>query len=365
MPYALRPLKNIQIWPSTRKAIISTTGIHGVFRGFKFEPDAVIGQKGELCKGLTFFGRLLLAALCSVFLWADALQALQGDEFRAPNVAILVSRDIRPYVEAVEGMSAVLSEISSAKVQVFSLEKFKGKSRDVLIQTLTGEKFDLFVAFGPEAVRLTREEPALEKTAWLYSMILNPPAVSGQAETACGVPLDIPAKRQLEMIAQGLTAGKRLGLLYDPRYNSEFFMKASAEAPSRDLKIVPLKVSSKKDIPAVLKQNWENIDALWLIPDQTVISESIVQYIIKDALFKKIPVIGYNRFFYESGAALAFIFDYEEVGRQTGRMAAGVLMGKACEKETPLFHVWMNLRVFDKLGITVPEKKSPSMEAGP
>ncbi len=28
------------------KAKILTTGIHGVFRGLKFEPDADIGQKG-------------------------------------------------------------------------------------------------------------------------------------------------------------------------------------------------------------------------------------------------------------------------------------------------------------------------------
>jgi putative ABC transport system substrate-binding protein len=142
-------------------------------------------------------------------------------------------------------------------------------------------------------------------------------------------------------------------------------MKAVTEAPFRDLKIVPLKVSSKKDIPVVLKQNWENIDALWLIPDQTVISESIVQYIIKDALFKKTPVIGYNRFFYESGAAVAFVFDYEELGRQTGRMAVSVLMGKACEKEPPVFHVWLNLRVIDKLGLDVSEKKFPPIEVGP
>jgi N-acetylmuramoyl-L-alanine amidase len=47
-----RPLKNIQFCSSTRKAIILTTGIHLVFRGLKFEPDAVIGQKGVLCKGL-------------------------------------------------------------------------------------------------------------------------------------------------------------------------------------------------------------------------------------------------------------------------------------------------------------------------
>ena len=38
---------------SSRKAIILTTGIHGVFRGLKFEPDAEIGQKGAFCKGLS------------------------------------------------------------------------------------------------------------------------------------------------------------------------------------------------------------------------------------------------------------------------------------------------------------------------
>jgi putative ABC transport system substrate-binding protein len=131
------------------------------------------------------------------------------------------------------------------------------------------------------------------------------------------------------------------------------------------LKIVPLKVLSKKDIPDILKQHWEDIDALWLIPDQTVISESIVQYIIREALSENVPVIGYNRFFYESGAAMAFVFDYEEVGRQTGRLAVSMLSGRACEKETPVFRVWLNLRVIDKLGINVPEEKSPSIEVGP
>jgi putative ABC transport system substrate-binding protein len=308
------------------------------------------------------WGRLLLIVLCSVFLEAAALQ---GAEVRAPKAAVLVSRDIRPYIEAVEGISMVLGENPSARVQVFSLEKFKGKSREALVQSLAGEKFDLFITVGPEAVRFASEEPVLERTARLYSMVLNPPRGSGHPEAACGVPLDIPAQRQLEMIAQGLTAVKRVGLLYDPRYNSEFFTKAAADAISLDLKIVPLKVSSKKDIPVVLKQHWENVDALWLIPDQTVISESIVQYIIKEALFKKIPVIGYNRFFYESGAALAFVFDYEELGRQTGRVAANMLTGRACEKEPPVFHGWLNLRVIDKLGMTVPEKRSPSMEVGP
>ena len=46
------------------KAIILTTGIHAVFRGLKFEPDAEIGQKGAFYKGLLFpeAALLILAA---------------------------------------------------------------------------------------------------------------------------------------------------------------------------------------------------------------------------------------------------------------------------------------------------------------
>jgi hypothetical protein len=49
----MRPLQNVNFCLSSRKAIILTTGIHGVFRGLKFEPDAEIEQKGAFCKGLT------------------------------------------------------------------------------------------------------------------------------------------------------------------------------------------------------------------------------------------------------------------------------------------------------------------------
>ncbi|MCK4467988.1 MAG: hypothetical protein KAU60_06510, partial [Desulfobacterales bacterium] len=45
-------MKNVQFCSSSRKAKILTGGIHRVFRGLKFEPDAVIGQKGAFCKGL-------------------------------------------------------------------------------------------------------------------------------------------------------------------------------------------------------------------------------------------------------------------------------------------------------------------------
>ena len=52
----MRPLKNVNFCLSSRKAIILTTGIHGVFRGLKFEPDAEIEQKWAFFKGLNIKG---------------------------------------------------------------------------------------------------------------------------------------------------------------------------------------------------------------------------------------------------------------------------------------------------------------------
>ncbi len=47
----MRPLKNGNLCSSSRKAKILTGGIHVVFRGLKFEPDAEIGHKVPFCKG--------------------------------------------------------------------------------------------------------------------------------------------------------------------------------------------------------------------------------------------------------------------------------------------------------------------------
>ena len=76
-------------------------------------------------------------------------------------------------------------------------------------------------------------------------------------------------------------------------------------------------------------------------------------------------VIGYNKFFYESGAALAFTLDYRRIGEQTGRMAVDILSGMECKRELPTFHTWINERVIQKLGMEPPKQYRPPLEAGP
>jgi len=286
-------------------------------------------------------------------------------ELPAVRAAVLVSRNIMPYLEAVEGFKAALLKRSDGEVDVFGIEKLGVEERADLSQSLAAGEFDLLVGVGPEAGLLVWKGAWKKGLTRLYLMVLNPDKVFGPGEKACGIPLNIPAQLQVEMIRRGLPSIRRPGLLFDPQLNSDFFSKTSAAGALSGLTIVPLKISSKKDIPSVLKRQWEEIDSLWLIPDRTVISESIVRFVVKEALIKGIPVIGYNRFFYETGVALAFVLDYGELGMQCAEEALKVLAGETCRNISPLFHVWVNPLVARKLGLKLPEKYTLPIELGP
>ena len=92
---------------------------------------------------------------------------------------------------------------------------------------------------------------------------------------------------------------------------------------------------------------------------------SIVEYVIQQSIYKKVPVIGYNRFFYESGASLAFVIDYREVGIQCAHEARRVLAGAPCRQVAPVFQLWLNTRVMGKLGVAGPPRLTPPLLEGP
>ena len=63
---------------------------------------------------------------------------------RTPRVAIVISQSIRPYLIAVEGLREELARDTGATIEEFDLEKFKGKSRNLLSMDLEKGGFDLF-----------------------------------------------------------------------------------------------------------------------------------------------------------------------------------------------------------------------------
>jgi len=330
--------------------------------------DAVTGEKGLLAHFLTFplsqitSRAVLLTASCLMLFWAFPGYGIPSQSVR---VTIIASKYISPYLQAVEGIQTGLAEKSDITIEVFNLEKLDDKSRLELLEEEGPRDVSLFVAVGPEAARYVWERIRSERAIRVYCMVLNPEKVINEKERGCGVPLNIPVEAQMKMISGGFPTLRRLGLLYDPEHNAGFLSKAEATAPLLNLTVVPLTVQSKKEIPSTLERQWNHMDALWLIPDRTVISESIVAYLVKEAFLRKLPVIGYNRFFYDAGAAMAFVFDYRELGRQCAQKILKILSGEACRDAPPLFHVWINGKVAERLGLRPSENYRPPLQLGP
>lgn len=296
-----------------------------------------------------FWGFLLLTP-------AGASEGDNGASASTIDIHLIISRNIRPYLEASEALRASLKASLEANIHVYDLFRYKGNARKSLAKQL-GEKGQgaLFIAIGPEATAFLWQDADPPDGGKLYSIVLNPESVSPDVSPDCGISLNIPPSVQLAAIGRSLPEAPRIGVFYDPQYNQDFFARADRAANVQGIRVMPLQVSSKKEIPGVFSASIKELDAIWLIPDRTVISESIAQYIIKQSILHGVPVIGYNQFFYESGAAAAFVFDYAALGRQTARMAINFLAEGQCRYQVPEFEVWINPSVYEKLGIPRPE----------
>lgn len=297
----------------------------------------------------------LPSALWVLFAIFPMTSAYAEEDAEPVPVAIVVSL-VQQYLEAVEGLSHVL-EAEGVEIEVFTLENYRGKRRTVLKEKMVSQPFRCYVGVGEEAALfIWRELEGPTKATPIYSMVLDPEKILSLTGDACGVSLNIPIPTQLEKISAALPDARRIGLLYDPLNNDPFFIQAQKIAEDFGLRIIPLRVFSSEEIPAVLETHLKDVDALWLITDSTgTPSESIIQFIIETALLNRVPVIGYNSFYYESGAALNFIINYEEIGEQTGELIMELLNNGVCSSPDPKYSLWVNRKTVQRLNIRLGE----------
>ncbi len=269
----------------------------------------------------------------------------------------MVSRHIKPYMDALKGFRESLAANESLETSVYILDQDILEDPAVFIKELGFQEFDIFISIGPEALSLLDHMESAHEINNVYSMVLDPKKITSSHNLLnCGISLSIPISHQIRDIRQSIPHIERLGLLFNPEENSVYFHQASLQGILAGINIVPLKVSSSREIQRVLRDNWDRIDGLWFIPDQTVISQTLVEFIIKEAVFHKKPVVGYNRFFYDSGAAMAFVLNFEQIGNKTADLVMVRLDGLPCGQFIPSYEVLVNNRVMRRLGLKIPEE---------
>ena len=287
--------------------------------------------------------------------WLLSLCTLCVSESAAMDIAILRSSDIPAYHEAIAGLKATgpIGAIYTEYDVQGDLELGKKLARK-----LRASSVSLVVAVGLKAALAAKVE--IVDAPIVYMMILDPFKHQLTAANMTGTLLEVPVDRQLKIMRMFLPTFHRLGMLYDPAKTSLLVKDAVLQATLSNFQLKSLPVESEKEVPQQLRALLSDVEALWLMPDSTVLTNESVRFILDSALAQQIPVIGFSPEFTRLGALLSLSVNYGEVGRETGLLAKRILDGERLQPLKPVpierLKITVNLKTAKYLGMTFPKE---------
>jgi len=290
-------------------------------------------------------GLVVLLGLCTLCV----------SESMAMDIAILRSSDIPAYQEAIAGLKATgpIGAIYTEYDAEGDLELGKKLARK-----LRASNASLVVAVGLKAALAAKVE--IVDVPIVYMMILDPLKHQLTAANMTGTLLEVPVDRQLKIMRTFMPTLHRLGTLYDPAKTSARVKDAVLQAPISDFQLKGLPVESEKEVPQQLRALLSDVEALWLMPDSTVLTNESLRFILDSALAHQIPVIGFSPEFTRLGALLSLSVNYGQVGRETGLLAKRILDGEQRQPLNPVpierLKITVNLKTAKFLGMTFPKE---------
>lgn len=271
------------------------------------------------------------------------------------EIAILKSSDLKAYNEAIEGFKA--TSPGSAIFVEYDLRGDLERGKQ-LAKKIRASESSLVVAVGLKAALAAQLE--IVNIPILYMMILDPIKHHLTTANMTGVLLEIPTDRQFKIMRSFLPALHRVGLLYDPEKTMAKLKEAESRAPTQEFRVRGFPVTNEKEVPQQLRALLSESDALWLVPDSTVLTDESIRFILESAVAKQVPVIGFSTELTRLGALLSLSVDYGEVGREAGLLAKRILNGEPTLPPKPVsvqrIRITVNQKTARYLGIAIPKE---------
>lgn len=270
----------------------------------------------------------------------------------AEGIVVLKSHDLEPFNQALAGFVAACP----AHITAYDLRGSK-KEESSILQRLSAAKPRLIVAIGPLAAQVARERfPDIPS---VFVMVSNPTKYGLQGANLAGVSLDIPIRLQLAMYKSLVPTLKTLGVIYDPEKTGSMVLEGRAIAETLGFQLLASRVSSHKEVPAALRGLLGKIDALWMVPDETVVTPESFKFLLLTAFENNLPFMTVSDIFVEAGALASLSPDYTEVGRQGCQLATDLESGQLRPAEARVvppgkINLAINLKTASKIGLTLP-----------
>ena len=247
----------------------------------------------------------IIVAFLIFFCW-------QVSTAQAQDIAVLMSVDIKPYIEVLEGYMQscdfelteyTLSELDSA----------------IVLGGIRKGRPALVFAIGQDALELAKD---IKGIPVVFTMVSNPEVLlpKGNSNLA-GVSMNVSARRQLSAFLSVMPGLERIGMVYDPRNSRLLFEVAREAAAALHVTLVAREVHGSKKVLGAVNEVMGEIDAFWMVPDRTVVFPEAVESLMLDSFEKNVPVLTFSERYVALGALLSLNIDAGDMGRQACEMS--------------------------------------------
>jgi putative ABC transport system substrate-binding protein len=250
----------------------------------------------------------------------------------AARVVVLTSARVEEYEEAIRGFKGT---IPHQIVAVYDMDGDLDRGRSQLAEIESKVKPDLIFAVG----------------IWALQVVVSRPPT--------GASINVPVEQQIWLFKQLGPQIKRIGVVFNRAKTGYLVRRAQIVAREEGLELVTREINTAKDAIGALESLQDGIDALWLVPDETVLSQTVVQQMLLLSYRRKIPLLGLSDRHAQMGALFALSFaSGEDIGRQAGEIAQAILAGRPVT-DVPYTHarklyLTVNLKAAQKLGLEIP-----------
>lgn len=290
----------------------------------------------------------LFAAFILFCMWSNPI--LAG---KTAHILVVASSNDEPYQQAILGFKEQVSAHATIKFTELTL----GKTQISDAKEIEQIKPDLIYALGGDATKWA--SLGTSRIPIVATMVLKDDVFRKTANMT-GVSLGYSLKIQFQWLKKFFPQQKTVAILFNPDENAAVVQSAKAISQQEELKLVAIPVDSPKELPYALEQLASNIEILFAIPDETVMSVNTAKEVLLTSFRNKVPLIGLSDNWVKSGAFYALSWDYKDLGHQCADLAQK-LLGGASVQTIPPEHprkvaYTINAKIAEHMNLEIPEE---------
>lgn len=185
------------------------------------------------------------------------------------------------------------------------------------------ERPNAILTFGDLALESARK---VTQTPVVPLMTSNLRQRSESQYNLSGIDTFIAPERYLNLFRQ--LKLPRVGVIYSKAKSGPYIQKAQRTAGRYGITLVTIEVSSPKEAIAQLSTLKGNVDALWMLPDPAVYSQTSIEGFTAFSIEQQIPFVSYASAFLSHGALAVIEMDINDLGVQAAEILEAIMDGQ-------------------------------------